>query len=65
MVSELYKSLKAKDLEKEPLFWDKDSYIRCLAHILNLIVKDILKSLKSGTIEEAITAWDNLKIDLL
>jgi len=34
-------------------FGGMKSYIRCLAHILNLIVKDILKELKSGTMAEA------------
>ncbi|KAJ5974771.1 hypothetical protein N7481_008478 [Penicillium waksmanii] len=38
---------------QEPQFLGLDSYIRCLAHILNLIVKDILRALKSGTIHEA------------
>jgi hypothetical protein len=61
MVSELYHSLKATNPGKEPLFQGEDSYVRCLAHILNLIVKDILQSLKSGTTEEAIAAWDSFK----
>ena len=35
------------------LFQGLDSQIRCLAHILNLIVHDILAALKSGTCKEA------------
>jgi hypothetical protein len=33
-------------------FQGKQSYIRCLAHVLNLIAKDILGDLKSGLIED-------------
>ena len=31
-----------------PQFQGQDSYIRCLAHVLNLIVKKLLETLKSG-----------------
>jgi hypothetical protein len=43
MVSELYHTLK-KEIhpQKKVQFYGLDSYIHCLAHILNLIVKDIL-----------------------
>jgi hypothetical protein len=37
------------------------SYIRCLAHILNLIVKDILHVLDSGTAQEASKICDHMK----
>jgi len=37
------------------------SFVRCLAHILNLIVKDILRELKSGTVQEANQICDHLK----
>lgn len=36
------------------------SYIRCLAHILNLIVKDILGALDSGTTHEALKICKHL-----
>jgi hypothetical protein len=35
--------------------------MRCLAYIINLIVKDILSALKSGNIEEATSIYNNLK----
>jgi hypothetical protein len=44
----------------EPQFLGLDSYIRCLAHILNLIVKDILRALQSGTIHEALEICNHL-----
>jgi hypothetical protein len=34
-------------------FWSKQHRIRCIAHILNLIVSQILSSLKTGTAKEA------------
>lgn len=60
MVSELFHIL-TKESSQTILFQGLDSYIRCLAHILNLIVKDILRSLKSGNVEEAHTICDNLR----
>jgi hypothetical protein len=42
------------------LFCGLGSYVRCLAHILNLIVKDILRALKSGNTAEATSVCDNL-----
>jgi hypothetical protein len=60
MVSELHFTLEEKSLQ--PIrFRGVDSYIRCLAHILNLIVKDILRSLKSGSVSEANEICDNLQ----
>ena len=38
-----------------------DSYIRCLAHVLNLIVSDILSSMKSGDHRSAAEACDLLQ----
>jgi hypothetical protein len=60
MVSELSQNLRRK-LGVDPIFRGLDSYVRCLAHILNLIVKDILQSLKSGNMEEAHAVCDNFK----
>ncbi|KAK5790595.1 hypothetical protein VI817_007882 [Penicillium citrinum] len=37
---------------------NNESYIRCLAHVLNLIVGDILSALKSGDHKTAVTACD-------
>jgi hypothetical protein len=37
------------------------SFIRCLAHILNLIVKDILSTLHSGTSKQALKICDHMK----
>jgi hypothetical protein len=69
MASELFYSLSnrlqvlGKDSTKDmaPLYQGLDSYIRCLTHILNLIVKDILRALKSGNTEEAHAACDSLR----
>ena len=60
MVSELYYTL---DQNASPpiRFRGVDSYIRCLAHILNLIVKDILRSLKSGSVSEANSICESLQ----
>lgn len=55
LLSELYLNLAEKfgntttAIRDEPLrFQGVDSYIRCIAHILNLIVSDILSTLKAG-----------------
>lgn len=69
MMSELFFGLQEKlttdDIEffeMKPLrFRGKDSYIRCLAHVLNLIVGDILASLKCGTLNTSIEACDRLQ----
>lgn len=65
MASELYFSLsdrsRVQDAIPAPLYRGLDSYIRCLAHILNLIVKDILRNLGSGTMEQAQAACDSLQ----
>ena len=61
MASELYYTLKGKIGESSTLqFQGLDSYIRCLAHILNLVVKDILRALKSGSSKEVYTACNSL-----
>lgn len=59
MAVELFKSLQ-KTYGADSLFCGLDSYIRCLAHIINLIVKDILQALKSGSAEEAASICNNL-----
>jgi hypothetical protein len=59
MASELYHAIKK--LSPEIQFHGVDSYIRCLAHILNLIVKDILRALKSGSTQEAYAVCDSLR----
>ena len=46
--------------QTRPLFQGLDSYIRCLAHIMNLIVKDILMALKGGSVEEAHATCDEM-----
>ncbi|CBF80312.1 uncharacterized protein ANIA_11074 [Aspergillus nidulans FGSC A4] len=61
MASELYYTLKGNIGESSILqFQGLDSYIRCLAYILNLVVKDILRALKSGSSEEAYAACISL-----
>ncbi|KAJ6038636.1 hypothetical protein N7460_007353 [Penicillium canescens] len=65
MASELYFSLsdrpRGADAMPAPLYRGLDSYIRCLAHVLNLIVKDILRNVGSGTMEQAQVACDCLQ----
>jgi hypothetical protein len=65
MASELYFSLsdrpRVEDAMPAPLYRELDSYVRCLAHVLNLIVKDILRNLGSGTMEQAQVACDRLQ----
>jgi hypothetical protein len=65
MASELYFSLSNRFGEQDEnstlLYRGLDSYIRCLAHVLNLIVKDILRALKSGDTEQAQAACDSLQ----
>ena len=46
--------------ESNSQFHGINSFIRCLAHILNLIVKEILRSLKSGTYKEAVKICNHL-----
>lgn len=62
LMSELYFNLKEKFLgvgETDAFhFQGADSYIRCLAHVLNLIVSDILSALKSGDHKTAVTTCD-------
>ena len=66
LISELIFNLKEKlhrpeiAVEETEIlrFQGADSYIRCLAHVLNLIVGDILSALKSGDNKTAVTACD-------
>lgn len=44
-----------------PLYRGLDSYNRCLDHVLNLILRDILRKLGSGTMEQAQVACDCLQ----
>jgi hypothetical protein len=41
-------------------FRGRDNFIRCLAHILNLIYKDILVSLKAGSVRDAHVILDKI-----
>ena len=70
LIKELYSCLAAKhhtitdELEnnREVMrFTGLKSYVCCLAHILNLIVKDILTSLKAGENSTASLACDDLQ----
>ncbi|KAJ5082681.1 hypothetical protein N7532_011724 [Penicillium argentinense] len=58
MVLQLFEKLQQSGANT--LFCGLGSYVRCLAHIINLIVKDILSALKSGNTEEATSICDNL-----
>ena len=59
MVTDVYNVLK-EDLGDRAKFLYPDGYVRCLAHILNLVVKEILYSLKSGSCEGAQAVCDSL-----
>jgi hypothetical protein len=62
MALELCHSLIGTAFDKKKIqFQGLDSYIRCLAHILNLIMKDILQALKSGTQKEADILCDKIQ----
>ncbi|GCB25878.1 putative AC transposase [Aspergillus awamori] len=69
LLSELYFNLAEKHSSQESTvsgqrrlrFQGVDSYIRCLAHVLKLIVSDILSGLKSGDHKSAIEACDLLQ----
>lgn len=65
LCSHLYELLSHNDITQyieEPnlsiRFEGDASYVRCLAHVLNLIVKDILQSLKSGDMKTAVDTCD-------
>jgi hypothetical protein len=61
-LTEKYNSDDSNPLSKGCLrFQGVDSYIRCLAHVLNLIVGDILSALKSGDHRSAMEACDLLQ----
>ncbi len=47
-------SLKIKQLH----FQDINNYIRCLAHILNLIISNIFTTLKAGDHQIAVTIYN-------
>ena len=40
-------------------FHGRDSFVRCLAHVINLICSDVLKDLKAGTAKEAKKLMDD------
>jgi hypothetical protein len=66
LISELFFSLKEKFKGSEIAFGETDifrfqgadSYIRCLVHVLDLIVGDILSALKCSNYKAAATACD-------
>lgn len=60
MISELFHTL-TKESSQNIHFQGLDSCIRCLVYISNLIVKDILHSLRSGNIEQANSICDDLR----
>jgi hypothetical protein len=67
LVSDLYllqEQLLTDDTTGRPeefRFQGTDSYVRCLAHVLNLIVSDILSALRSGDRKSAVDACDLLQ----
>ena len=67
LASELYLNLleeynsEDSKVSRRLRFQGIDSYIRCLAHVLNLIVRDILSGMKSRDHKSAIEACDLLQ----
>lgn len=57
LLSELYLNLNER-VGKSLRFRGADSYIRCTAHVLNLIVSDVLSKLKAGDHTSATRACD-------
>jgi hypothetical protein len=51
----IYNHSKSKNLLKK---FTSNNFIRCIAHAINLIVKSILKSLKTCSMEEAFMLLD-------
>lgn len=61
MASELFYLLSKTCLDKKKIqFKGLNSYICCLAYILNLIVKDILQALRCSTSNKASTICDKI-----
>ncbi|KAK9357148.1 hypothetical protein V1504DRAFT_126844 [Lipomyces starkeyi] len=52
--------LMLKEESDDVRFQGRESFINCLAHVVNLIVKDILKALKSGDTSSANEACDQI-----
>jgi hAT family C-terminal dimerisation region len=61
LVSELFFNLSTVDNPEQLRFLGLDSFIRCAAHVLNLIVTDILSDLKAGEHSSAMAACDLLQ----
>ena len=65
MVNQLDQSLKEAFSPRELRFDGLNNYMRCTAHVLNLIVGDILKALRAGGRYDALRSCELLDLDIL
>ena len=51
--------------QKEKIFFDAiNSHCRCIAHIMNLVVQDILKQIKAGEAQTEDDILDNMDVTI-
>ena len=51
--------------QKEKIFFDAiNSHCRCIAHVMNLVVQDILKQIKAGEAQTEDDILDNIDITI-
>ncbi|KAL0477066.1 hypothetical protein AKO1_006339 [Acrasis kona] len=60
LVKVLNATLRTTYRQNLPVFEGEDGYIRCLAHIINLISKDLMQALKAGAKEDSYEILDKM-----
>ena len=51
--------------QKEKIFFDAiNSHCRCIAHVMNLVVQDILKQIKAGEAQTEDDILDNMDVTI-
>jgi len=61
VLKESIDSLHSNDTNNNNKFLGQESFIRCIAHILNLIAKAILHNLKAGKVSDVYDVLENMK----